>query len=76
MAQRANEGHLKALARIARGEPCVGSTEPPSAARGMRVVLSALSRWGCIETCGSITVLTDRGCALAGALVSKGWQVQ
>lgn len=75
MAQRANEGHLKALLRLIGGRPVVASTEPPSAIRGMRTVMATLARWECTEVVNGHTYATERGCTLAGALVDKGWRV-
>lgn len=71
MVQRSNDGHRKALARIFRGESLVGPTEPLSAVRGMRTILSTLRRWGCIDANSDVT---SRGFGLMEALAAK--QVQ
>lgn len=71
MAQRANDGHRKALRKLSTpdGGLLVHASEPDSSVRGMMTVMRTLSRWGCVE--GRDRIVTERGSALLTELDAR-----
>lgn len=62
MKNRAHQGHMRVLERLAAGESAFDSYPIPEAAvpstlKGRRIVLDTLSRWECIDVNG----ITQRG---------------